>query len=975
MKKSNTLRSVPGWLPVICFVLMTVVSARANYESTVLADHPIAYYALDLTIDNSGTATDLSGNGNNSAYYNIYPSAGPSAYLPNAAFFTGSYLQSFVDLGSGTNTAILNFWGPITMEAWVQATNTTEGPANIIAKGYDSTMNYDELTLRANGGNYYGGTYNSTNGGASASGGQQTTNWTYLVATYDGTNWNLYANTKLVGHGADSVGAINFPDAWAIGTGSADGASRYFAGNLCHVALYTNALSPAQVLNHYYFALLNAGPGTSVPIIVTQPQSQPSYVGGTATFSVSAVSGLPMTNQWYFGSTPLTGQTNSTLTLTNLQLTNAGNYSVVVGNANGTTNSASATLTISIPRSLEWSANGNSGTWDNTSSNWINLSNSQQTAFSAGDAVLFDDTPGVPTTVTVSNIVVPSLVNVNSSTNNFTLNGPGNISGYGSLTKNGSSTLTIVTPSGFGGTVAINGGMVYAGNNCFSAVSSIAITNAGTMDLGGGQFNDFVPVSMSGSGVNGQGALINSYADYPNESVNITMTGDTSFGGSARWDLANGSSIRGAHNLTIDWSADTSNPYGEWNSPTIGSNVVSITLTNGSKIGAKNCDSSFQNPGTMLNVGANAQLIFWSGGWNGSLHVYGGGTVYLWTAPAAFNGSNIILEDNAQWLGWGGSGAEPINSTVTFNGVAHFLVGDQNRIYTNLLSGVGGFVMDGWNHQVVLSSSNTYSGPTIIGDGPQVALMGNGSISHSSLIFFGGSNTNSTHIDVNGRTDQTLTLASGQTLAGIGSVNGSLVVAPGATISPAGTNTTIGITTGSNPVGAIAAANGITLGGMAVIKLNGSGTNDAIQSSGNIAYGGTLNLVNISGAPLAAGNSFQVFTAASYSGSFASVTPSIPGPGLAWNLTQLNSGIISVISAPSQPVVSSETLSGGNFIINGTNGTAGGNYVVLTSTNIALPLTNWAPIATNSFDNTGAFHATNAINPALNRSFYLIQTQ
>jgi hypothetical protein len=228
--------------------------------------------------------------------------------------------------------------------------------------------------------------------------------------------------------------------------------------------------------------------------------------------------------------------------------------------------------------------------------------------------------------------------------------------------------------------------VLYAGNNCFGAVSSIAISNNATMDLGGGQFNDFVPITISGSGFEGQGALSNSYADYPDESINVTMTGDTMFSGSARWDLANGSKISGAHNLTIDWSADTSNPYGEWNSPIIGSNVLSITLTNGSKIGAKYCDSSFQNPGTILNVGPNAQLIFWNGGWNGSLHVYGGGTVYLWTAPSAFNGSNIVFEDNAQWQASGGSDTESINSAITFNGVAHFQVGDQNRVYTNLLS-------------------------------------------------------------------------------------------------------------------------------------------------------------------------------------------------------------------------------------------------------------------------------------------------
>ena len=85
------------------------------------------------------------------------------------------------------------------------------------------------------------------------------------------------------------------------------------------------------------------------------------------------------------------------------------------------------------------------------------------------------------------------------------------------------------------------------------------------------------------------------------------------------------------------------------------------------------------------------------------------------------------------------------------------------------------FRVDIYNHAMIFSAANIYSGPTIIGDGPQVWLAGNGSISHSSLIFFGGSNPSSVHMDVTGRSDQTLTLASGQTLAGIGAINGKLV--------------------------------------------------------------------------------------------------------------------------------------------------------------------------------------------------------
>lgn len=988
MKMQNSkLRFYGGLLAAMGLMLLAAVTARADYQSTVLADHPIAYFPLnDITsLTGSGTTTDVSGNGNNSSYSLVYPATGPSAYITNAGLFLGPAYGSLVDLSSAPNAGILNFGGLITMEAWVQATNISQGPSDIVGKGYDSTKSYDEMVLRANPGssfNYYGGTYNNTNGGASASGGLQTTNWTHLVSTYDGTNWNLYVNGVLVGQGADSIGAINFADPWAIGTGSADGASRNFQGSICQVALYTNALTRIQVLNHLFMGSLGVMPSNAVPLIVTQPQSQSAYAGGTVTFSVTSVSPLLTTNLWFKNGSPLAGKTNATLTLNNVQSGDATSYSVRVGNSNGVTNSVSASLTLlASGNSLRWGTNANNtgGTWDaGISSSWINTGNNQQSVFNTGDQVLFDDSTGVPTNVTVSGTVSPSVITVNSSTNNFTIGGSGSISGAASLVKQGSSTLTVVNPgNNFTGPVTINGGVIYAGNYAFGSVASIRITNNATLDIGGGPIGGDKPVTVSGTGFNGEGALFNSYEDYPVSQLNITMAGDTTFGCTARWDLGAGSQITGPYNLTISW-ADTNNPYGEWTSVTIGSNVAGINLTSGSKLGAHAMDSGFLNPATVTTVQTNSQLIFWNGGWNGTIHLLGGGQAFQFGSPGAFNGYNAIMENGAVWNTYGGSGAQSINVPITLNGVARFVIGDQDRTYTNVISGTGGFVADVYNHSMILSAANTYTGPTVIGsDGntPQVNLTGSGSISHSSLIFFGGSSSTVAHMDVTGRPDQTLTLASGQTLAGVGGVNGSITVSAGATLSPSGTTAALGVNWGgTNAVGAIAASANITLNGTTVIKLDGPGTNDMVQAAANITYGGTLTLTNISATPLAAGNSFQIFSAAGYSGLFASILPASPGAGLAWNTSQLGSGILSVMTAPAQPVIGSVKASGGNLIFSGTGGTANGSYRVLTSTNLATPLVNWIPLATNSFDSSGNFSVTNAINAGTLRQFYLLKT-
>jgi hypothetical protein len=222
-------------------------------------------------------------------------------------------------------------------------------------------------------------------------------------------------------------------------------------------------------------------------------------------------------------------------------------------------------------------------------------------------------------------------------------------------------------------------------------------------------------------------------------------------------------------------------------------------------------------------------------------------------------------------------------------------------------------------------------------------------------------------MDVTGRSDQTLTLAAGQTLAGVGAINGSLVVSPGATVSPSGTNTVNG-SSSTNAVGAIAAANNVTLEGTTVLKLDGV-TNDLVEAAGDITYAGTLSLPNIGESPLAAGNSFKLFNAANYNGVFSTITPAAPGAGLAWSTNQLSVGVISVVSAGG-PVITSTKVSSGSLIFSGTGGTPLGNYYVLTTTNLTSP---WISIATNSYDAGGNFGVTNPITPGVPQEFYRIE--
>jgi hypothetical protein len=92
---------------------------------------------------------------------------------------------------------------------------------------------------------------------------------------------------------------------------------------------------------------------TSGLAIQTQPQSQTNIVGTTATFNVTAVGESPLTYQWRFNNTNINAATNFTFVKSNVQLTNSGNYRVVVSNPSGSITSAVAVLKVLAPVTLE----------------------------------------------------------------------------------------------------------------------------------------------------------------------------------------------------------------------------------------------------------------------------------------------------------------------------------------------------------------------------------------------------------------------------------------------------------------------------------------------------------------------------------------------------------------------------------------------------------------------------------------------
>jgi hypothetical protein len=91
------------------------------------------------------------------------------------------------------------------------------------------------------------------------------------------------------------------------------------------------------------------------------PASTNVYVGQSVTFTASFTGAPPITNQWQFSSngtsySSIPGASNSTLTLSDVQLTNTGSYRLTASNSQGSGSpSSAATLTVTAPPNLGYS--------------------------------------------------------------------------------------------------------------------------------------------------------------------------------------------------------------------------------------------------------------------------------------------------------------------------------------------------------------------------------------------------------------------------------------------------------------------------------------------------------------------------------------------------------------------------------------------------------------------------------------------
>ncbi len=86
--------------------------------------------------------------------------------------------------------------------------------------------------------------------------------------------------------------------------------------------------------------------GPIPPVITVGPQNQYAALGDNAMFAVRAAGSVDLNYQWFFHGTPILAQTNATLSITNVQFTDTGAYTVRVSNPFSSVLSPPASLTV-----------------------------------------------------------------------------------------------------------------------------------------------------------------------------------------------------------------------------------------------------------------------------------------------------------------------------------------------------------------------------------------------------------------------------------------------------------------------------------------------------------------------------------------------------------------------------------------------------------------------------------------------------
>ncbi len=205
------------------------------------------------------------------------------------------------------------------------------GPGCIYINLVDTTGNYHTLS--------------------SAAGIVQTNSYQHVAMTYDKASGvaSLYYNGGLVA--SQVLGSFVPQTSYDFYLGERIGPSPIglLGGAMDEMTLYNRALGTAEIQAIYNAERSGKCVVPTPPTILVQPTNQIATAGDDISFRVMAAGTQPLGYQWRFNGTNLSAATGSSLLLTNVQLADAGSYSVFLSNSVGTLLSSNAILTVNPP--------------------------------------------------------------------------------------------------------------------------------------------------------------------------------------------------------------------------------------------------------------------------------------------------------------------------------------------------------------------------------------------------------------------------------------------------------------------------------------------------------------------------------------------------------------------------------------------------------------------------------------------------
>jgi len=763
------------------------------------------------------------------------------------------------------------------------------------------------------------------------------------------------------------------------------------------------------VVNHFDLSSNPSGPGND-EIIVT------GDLTASGSNSVQVVGGLP--NGSTYTLIHYTGNFNGSIANFGL----AGVTGVLTNNATAKSIQLLVLATTRGPTNVVWVGNATNSNWDvSTTTNWLNAGVLDYSI--PGDYTLFSNLGASNSLINLVGSLAPGSVTINT-TSNYIFAGNGEISGIGTLTVS-NGLLTVLTTNLYTGATLFDGGELATpiiANSAQPSGIGAASADPGNLIFNGGTLGYFGPGAGTDHGI----TLTNAGGTFDvSNTTTLTLNGTlTGNGGltlvdSGTLELTAANAYTG--NTTISNGTLNLN-----NANAAGSGAIvfaggTLDLTVGSQPTYANNLVVAANS-TLLAAGGNNNIVSgsWSGGTNAILNVIiaSGGTFSVNGSMTNFLGTVELGNDPAGYFRFNSSGGNTTfgGPNTTFDlgtndvvmeardpgtmalgaleggpytivtgpssaaGILIWQIGTSSNNPSSTFYGtftqtpnaneVSGITKVG-NGTLTLAGQNTYISTTTISSGT-LALTnnpftgGDGSINNSTNITLAAG----AFLDVSGRSDDTLTLSSGQLLQGNGTIRGILNSDYGGTICPGGGY--------YGDLGVLTDTTNIVLGATTWMKLNRASSPDSDRlvaaGLGTISYGGTLVVTNV-GAPLHAGDTFTLFSASGFINSPYVLLPNY----YTWDTSQLNVNgsikVTGVLPPPAFSGVDFSQLVNGAITLNATNGAPNGPYTVLSTTNLTLPLSSWTTVNTGNFDGNGNLSDYISADPTLPQEYYIVVGQ